>query len=75
MTEISRAAHLEWCKERAREYLAIGDTDNAWASMVSDLGKHPQTQGHSAIAFGMILKIGGGMNSIEETRSFIEGFN
>jgi hypothetical protein len=72
---VTRQEHLDWCKSRAMEYIAIGDANGAWASMVSDLGKHPETEGHSAIAFGMLLKIGGGMKSIKETQDFIEGFN
>ena len=32
--------HLQWCRERAREYLAAGDHMNAVTSMMSDLQKH-----------------------------------
>jgi hypothetical protein len=38
---VSRAEHLTWCKARALEYLDEGDLTNAVASMMSDLGKHP----------------------------------
>ena len=31
-----RDEHLEWCKERAREYLDAGELSNAVASMGSD---------------------------------------
>ena len=37
-----RDEHLEWCKERAREYLDAGELPNAVASMGSDLAKHPE---------------------------------
>jgi hypothetical protein len=37
-----REEHLEWCKQRAREYLDAGDLENAITSMGSDLGKHPE---------------------------------
>jgi hypothetical protein len=46
---ISRAEHLEWCKKRALEYVNRGDTSQAFASMGSDLGKHPETANHPAI--------------------------
>jgi hypothetical protein len=34
--------HLEWGKERAREYLDAGELSNAVASLGSDLAKHPE---------------------------------
>ena len=43
-TLISHDEHLEWCKQRAREYLANGDAQGACDSMLSDLGKHPETR-------------------------------
>ena len=39
----TRDEHLEWCKQRAREYVDAGDLANAVASMSSDLNKHPET--------------------------------
>jgi len=41
---MTRTEHVEWCKERAREYLEQGDVTNAIASMLSDLGKHNETK-------------------------------
>ncbi|MFY9457669.1 MAG: hypothetical protein WAP23_01945 [Candidatus Spechtbacterales bacterium] len=43
--------------------------------MCSDLGKHPETAGHLAIELGMMLLMGGHLDSKEEMRKFIEGFN
>jgi hypothetical protein len=37
-----RDEHLEWGKERAREYLDAGELSNAVASLGSDLAKHPE---------------------------------
>lgn len=73
--EKTRQEHMDWCKNRALEYLERGDQKNAWGSMVSDLGKHPETAGHPAIQLGMMLVMSGNMNSCEEVRKFIEGFN
>jgi hypothetical protein len=73
--QISRQAHLEWCKTRAHEYLVNGDVQNAYASMASDLNKHPETQGHPAITLGMMLMMSGHLSSVPEMRKFIDGFN
>ena len=47
----TRAEHLQWCKERAhQEYEVYKEREptaalsNAVASMLSDLGKHPETE-------------------------------
>jgi hypothetical protein len=71
----SRAEHLAWCKKRALEYCDMGDVNQAYASMASDLGKHPDTKGHAAIQLGMMMLMGGHLNSPMEMRKFIEGFN
>lgn len=36
---MTRAEHLQWAKDRALEYVAIGDMNQAFASMTSDLRK------------------------------------
>lgn len=72
---MTRQEHMEWCKQRAREYLDRGDCSSAWASMVSDLGKHPETQEHAGIQLGMMQVMGGMLNTEPKMRTFIEGFN
>ena len=72
---MTRAEHLEWCKKRALEYVDIGDLDQAWTSMASDLGKHEETRGHSAIKLGMMLLIGNCLSTPDKMRKFILGFN
>lgn len=72
---ISRADHLAWCKQRALEYVDHGDTQTAFASMTSDLGKHKETCNHSAISLGMQLLLGGHLSSPQKMREFINGFN
>jgi hypothetical protein len=71
----TRAEHLAWCKQRALAYVEMGDTAQAFASMGSDLRKHPDTAEHPAIMFGMMLLMGGKLNDPVEMRKFIEGFN
>ena len=72
---MNRQEHLEWCKKRALEYVDNGDLPQAFASMGSDLGKHPETANHSAISLGMALMMSGNLNTQTEMRKFIEGFN
>ena len=74
-SEPSRAEHLAWCKRRALEYCDMGDVNQAFASMASDLGKHPKTANHAAIELGMMLLLSGHLSSPNEMRRFIEGFN
>ena len=73
--EMTRAEHLEWCKARALEYVEVEDYTQAYASMASDMGKHPETAGHEAIGMGMMLLAGGALSSKHEMTSFIKGFN
>lgn len=70
-----RKEHLAWCKTRAMEYCNQGDFTNAFASMVSDLGKHEETRTHAGIGMGMLMMTGGLLNSRDEMTRFIEGFN
>ena len=73
--KMDRAEHLEWCKKRALEYCDAGDWQNAWASMASDMSKHPETKNHSAIALGMTMVLAGHINSASKMEKFINGFN
>lgn len=69
------AEHIAWCKTRALEYVDEGDVSNAFASLVSDLGKHPETQGHAAIELGMMEMLIGSLTTPQQMRAFIEGCN
>lgn len=70
-----RKEHLAWCKERALEFCDQGDGRQAILSMISDLGKHPETQAHFGIEMGMALMSSGNLSKAGEVREFIEGFN
>ena len=72
---MTRAEHLEWCKQRAFEYCEAGDTLGAFASMASDLGKHPETQGHAGLELGMLQMIAGRLSTPTQMRTFLEEFN
>jgi len=70
-----REEHLQWCKKRALEYVDNGDLQQAFASMVSDLQKHPGTFGHVGIELGMRQNMAGLLSTPDQMRHFIEGFN
>lgn len=70
----TRHEHLEWCKQRALEYIDRGNTSQAYASICSDLSKHPETESHPAMSLGMSLMMGEHLNTLQEMRKFIDGF-
>lgn len=72
---MTRQQHLEWCKKRALEYVDNGDTTNAFASMASDLQKHPETSGHAGMMLGTRLLVAGHLSASSAMREFIEDFN
>jgi hypothetical protein len=68
----TREEHLEWCKQRAREYLDAGELANAVASMGSDLEKHPETRfSPTLVAVGMLYVMDGDRQAV---RRWVEGF-
>ena len=72
---MDRAEHLQWCKDRALEYVDAGDLDNAFSSFQSDMTKHEGTNGHSALQLGMMLLMGGHLSSPRQMKDWIIGFN
>lgn len=76
----TRQDHLNWCKQRALEYLEPGQhfsLDDAMASMTSDLGKHDETRQHLDVTIPLMfsLRASGQLGTAAEMRKFIEGFN
>lgn len=72
---MDRAQHLAWAKVRAQELVDAGEISQAFASMASDLSKHPETQQHSGIELGMMQLMNGGLSSAQQMREYIDGFN
>ncbi len=72
---MNRKEHIEWCKERALEYLDRNseyyDLFNAKTSMLADLRKHDETKDMVEIAFKMSMFA----TTHDEVERFIEGFN
>ena len=75
MNRLTREEHITWCKERALEYIDIGDSQQAFASIMSDLNKHPETANHPGIMLGANLLISGNLSNLDKMREFIVGFN
>lgn len=78
----TRAEHLAFCKERALRELAyyqIHEPDracaNAFASMGSDMSKHPETDCPKLMQLGMTMLMGGMLDTPDAMRRWIEGFN
>jgi len=69
----TREEHLDFCKQRALAYLDVGEIDNAVTSMLSDLGKHPETTaiGQKLSMLAIIYMMN---KDIDGARGFIEGF-
>lgn len=72
---MTRAEHLAWCKQRALEYVERGELNDAYASMASDLDKHPETEKHGAVGLGMMMLMSGHLSTPQKMRDFINGFN
>lgn len=72
---MNRTEHLQWCKDRALEYVDDGDLNAAFTSMHSDLSKHPETDASNIIMLGMMLLAGGHLSRPDQMRNWINGFN
>jgi hypothetical protein len=71
---MTRDEHLTWCKQRALEYVAVGELDNAVASMGSDLSQHEGTRNPAndgLLVLGMMYVVDGDAAGV---RRWIEGF-
>lgn len=73
---MTRQEHLNWCKQRALEYVTAGDNSQAFASMCSDVMQHPETEMHqSTNRLGMSLMMAGHLESPQQMRDWINGYN
>jgi hypothetical protein len=80
---MTREEHLKWCKERAIQeynyYYEKGKLQeavkNGVTSMMSDIGKHPETQSPSLQSLCMMTLMTRPNMSKQEFINFINGFN
>lgn len=76
MADKTRQEHLVWCKQRAMKYVDAGDYNSAVTSMLSDLGKHPETKASSQgflAQLGMLELMRGPTR--ESITRYVQGFN
>lgn len=74
----TRAEHLQFCKDRAMEYVRHGELLEAVTSMMSDLGKHPETAnsaGGALAALGLLACQQAQTGDRAGVVRYIEGFN
>lgn len=71
---MTRAEHVAWSKACAIEYVDRGELANAVASMMSDMGKHPECGGNGLLLAAMGI-MGGHECRADEVRRWIDGFN
>jgi hypothetical protein len=71
----NRTEHLAWAKQRALEYVDAGDLQGAFASLASDLRKHPETDNPQLHALGLGLLMGGHLDTRAKMRDWIKGFD
>lgn len=68
----TRQEHLQWCKDRANAYLDKGDIQQGVTSMLSDMGKHPETDLDTMLkSLGLMALMSKDLN---EAKSFVDGF-
>lgn len=68
---MTRSEHMKWCKQRAMAEINFsGKPEHAVASMISDLGKHPETADMQTVAMMMAMTV----KTPEEAKKFVEGF-
>jgi len=72
---MDRNEHLQWCKERAMEYIKADDVPQGIASFTSDMRKHTETANHPALTLGMQLIMNNLLNTVAKAEKFIMGFN
>jgi hypothetical protein len=72
----SRKDHLDWCKQRAIEYLDRGDIAKAYASMISDIGKWEGGDLYDALTLAYIsMDAMLFRTTAADMRNWIDGFN
>jgi len=72
---MDRIEHLQWCKDRAIEFVDKGDIKQAFASFMSDMNKHPETADHIALQMGAMLLMSGLLSTPHQMSNWILGFN
>jgi hypothetical protein len=69
----TRQEHLQWCKDRANEYIKVRDGQQAISSMLSDLNKHEETR--ASVRLGAMLMTATDFHDMRSVKRFVDGFN
>ena len=72
---MTREEHLQWCKDRAMQYVNDGDLVNAVGSMMSDINKHEETADKGLGMLGIMAAMEATKGNRREVIRYIEGFN
>jgi hypothetical protein len=72
---MNRAEHLAWCKRRALEYIDRGQINEGLTSMMSDMGKHPETRAPMLDQLTVGLMMAGALSTPDQARKHINGYN
>ena len=68
----TRAEHVQWCKDRAMEYLDHGDLAGAVTSMTSDMSKRDDcNMSQVLLPLGMMYVIN---HDFDGVKRWVEGF-
>jgi hypothetical protein len=73
----TRDEHLQFCKDRAMEYVKVGKLVEAVTSMMSDLSKHPEfaSTGQALTGLGLYAAMQAQMGDRSAVVRYIQGFN
>lgn len=71
---MTRAEHLDWCKQRALAHLPENPSE-ALVSMLDGLSEHPETKDHPNIQDVAALVLADGLSTAHEVEEFIKDFN
>lgn len=72
--ESSQVSYVQSCKNRAIEYVEIGDYNGAVYSMLSDLCKHPQTIDVKLVIIAAVRLAAKRPLTESQVRDWIDGF-
>lgn len=72
---MTRSEHLQWAKDRAKEYIDKGDVTGAAASFISDMNKHDDLRDHVALPLMGAMMLGGHLTDSVSMWRFIQDFN
>lgn len=70
-----RTKHLDFCKKRAADYIAMGDTTQAFSSFMSDMQNYPELANHPHLMDFAGLFFQDHFKTPEQLGKYIEDFN